>query len=342
MEERKQRILQAIIDDHVQTAQPVGSRTLSRKYLPHLSSATIRNEMSDLTELGYLSQPHVSAGRVPEPKAYRLYVDLLLEKGKQPFVEDAALRRQVLEGVSHLEDLLRSTAQALAELTGFASFVMLPRQEELRILTLQLVPVSPALALLVIVTDSGIIRDSMVQVAGNLDADALYAISRMLSEQFSGFTLKQVQTALKQFAGQAPGDPQVLEGIRELASQMDRQTAQDSLTMCGAHNILRFPEYQDADKARRLLGALDDKERLLRLIRQAEGQEILVHIGQESGIPDMEECSIALTEYRLGRGQRGSIGVIGPIRMPYAKVFTTLGQVSQIMGSMLLAQQGAD
>jgi heat-inducible transcriptional repressor len=335
MEDRKKRILQAIIDDYVLTAMPVGSRTISRKYLSHLSSATIRNEMSDLEELGFLSQPHISAGRVPNAKAYRLYVDMLMEEEPEPAGYDEEIRRNYLKRISHLEDVVRSTAQALAEMTSFASFVMKPAQEELRIANLQLVPVSTALALLVIVTDGGIIRDTMVQVSERLDADALYAISRMLSERFSGRTLKEVQETLKVLAGHAPSDPQVLQGIMDLSSQMDRQNAQDNLTVSGTHNILGFPEYQDNIKARQLLSALEDKDRLLHLIRDTAGVKLSVHIGPENGIPEMMECSVALAEYRLGRGQCGFIGLIGPTRMPYGRVFGTLRQVSQAMSEML-------
>lgn len=335
MEERKKRILQAIVDDYVLTAMPVGSRTVSRKYLSHLSSATIRNEMSDLEELGFLSQPHISAGRVPSAKAYRLYVDMLMEEEPAGEGYDEEIRRNYLTRISHLEDVVRSTAQALAEMTSFASFVMMPAQEELRIANLQLVPVSTALALLVIVTDGGIIRDTMVQVSQRLDADALYAISRMLSERFTGRTLKEVQATLKVLADHAPSDPQVLQGIMELSSQMDRQTAQDNLTVSGTHNILGFPEYQDSIKARQLLSALEDKDSLLHLIRDHSGMKLSVHIGPEHGIPEMLECSVALAEYSLGRGQNGFIGLIGPTRMPYGRVFGTLRQVSRAMSEML-------
>ena len=255
MEDRKLRILKAIVEDYVLTAVPVGSRTVARKYLSHLSSATIRNEMSDLTELGYLSQPHVSAGRVPSARAYLLYVDKLLEEAGNGEEEEAG--RDFVRKVSHLEDLARSTAQALAEMTGLASFVMMPAQSDLRIATLQLVPVSTALALLVIVTDGGIIRDTMVHVSEALDADALYAISRMLTERFRGRTLKEVQHLLKEFAVRAPSDPQVLQGIEDLSAQMEKQNAADSLTVSGSHNILGFPEYHDSAKARQLLAALE-------------------------------------------------------------------------------------
>ena len=186
MNERKRRILQAVIDDYIQTAMPVGSRTISRKYLKNISSATIRNEMSDLEELGYLVQPHVSAGRVPNAKAYRLYVDMLMDAGLMPSAEDEAAKDYYLQQVSRLEDVVKSTAEVLSDFTRYACLVMMPGQAELRIATLHLVPVSRAMALLVIVTDGGIIRDTMVHVSEALDADALYAISRMLPSASAG------------------------------------------------------------------------------------------------------------------------------------------------------------
>jgi heat-inducible transcriptional repressor len=336
LEERKKRILQAIIDDYILTAIPVGSRTIARKYLRNLSSATIRNEMSDLEELGYLAQPHVSAGRVPNAKAYRLYVDKLLEgDGYTPNQEDELFKQRFMARISHLEDLVSITAQALSDFTHFASFVMMPKQEELRIATLQLVPVSRASALLVIVTDGGIIRDTMVHVSDHLDGDALYAISRMLTERFTGHTLKEVQAMLEKFAVNSPNDPQVLKGIRDLSSQIDKQNASDSLKVSGTHNILGFPEYHEADKARMLLSALENKDQLLTLIRDSGGVEMTVHIGPETGIPEMMECSVALAEYKVGRGRRGKIGLIGPTRMPYARILNTLRLVSQTLSGAL-------
>ncbi len=335
MNERKRRILQAIIDDYILTAMPVGSRTISRKYLQNISSATIRNEMSDLEELGYLMQPHISAGRVPNAKAYRLYVDMLMESGLIPSEEDEAAKDYYLRRVSHLEDVVKSTAQVLSDFTNYASLVMMPGQSELRIASLNLVPVSRAMALLVIVTDGGIIRDTMVNVSETLDADALYAISRMLTERFHGKTLDEVRRLLKEFAASASADPQVLSGIAELSEQMARQSATDTITVSGTHNILNFPEYQEADKARPVLSVLEDKERLMQLIKGAHGLNLTVHIGPETGIPEMRDCSIALAEYTLGQGHRGSIGIIGPTRMPYARVLNTLRLVGEALSLVL-------
>ena len=175
MDARKERILWAIIEDYIQTAMPVGSRTISRKYETSLSSATIRNEMSDLEELGYLAQPHVSAGRVPSVKAYRLYVDELLG-GTLP--QNPQARAFFSQRVRQMEDVITSAAQAISEFTHYTAVVMMPKQLELRVSTLQLVPMPRGAALLVIVTDTGAIRDTVIHVSESLDGDALYAMEK--------------------------------------------------------------------------------------------------------------------------------------------------------------------
>lgn len=330
--ERKERILRAIIDDYILTALPVGSRTISRKYETSLSSATIRNEMSDLEELGYLAQPHVSAGRVPSAKAYRLYVDELLEE--KPLPADEAARAYFTERVRQMEDVVTSAAQAISEITRYTAVVMLPKQLELRVSCLQLVPMPRGAALLVIVTDTGAIRDTVIHVSESLDADALYAISRMLTERLSGRTLQQVQEMLGAYSRQSGADARVLEGISSLAAQMERQSATDTVTVGGSHNILNYPEYSDVEKARAFLSVLEERDKLMRLV--TGGNEAFnVRIGPETGLPEMADCSVVSASYRVGAGHRGAIGVIGPTRMPYDRVLSALNAIGGALTELL-------
>ena len=329
---RKERILRAIIQDYVLTAMPVGSRTISRKYETNLSSATIRNEMSDLEELGYLAQPHVSAGRVPSAKAYRLYVDELLEgSGVMP---DAAARDYFSQRVRQMEDVFTTAAQAISEITRYTAVVMMPKQLELRISCLQLVPMPRGAALLVIVTDTGAIRDTVIRVSENLDGDGLYAISRMLTERLSGRTLREVQEMLGAYSRQSGSDVRVLQGIADLAAQMEKQSATDSLTVGGSHNILNYPEYSDVEKARAFLSVLEDKDRLMQLIGDNDAA-FSVHIGSETGLPEMADCSVVTASYRVGADHRGCVGVIGPTRMPYSRVLGALSAVGSALSEML-------
>lgn len=336
---RKWRILQAIIDDYVQTAAPVGSRTISRKYFEGLSSATIRNEMSDLEELGYLDQPHISAGRVPNAKAYRFYVDSLDAGALSPSGDEARIRRHIQSRVKQLEDVAASAAEVLSDLTRYAAVVMMPRQEELRISSLQLVPISRASALVVVVTDGGIMRDAFVHVSEALDADGLYAISRVLSGMLRNRTLGEARELLHGYAHNAPWDPQVLSGIAELAGQLERQSASDYLKVSGTHNILSYPEYEDVGKARAALCALNEKEALLALLKDGSDSGLKVRIGPENGIRCMEELSVVTASYEVGRGHRGAIGVIGPTRMPYAQVLSTLRVAGNTLSQMLRYQE---
>ena len=191
MDERKFRILQAIIDDYILTAVPVGSRTISKKYGMSLSSATIRNEMSDLEELGYLDQPHVSAGRVPSAKAYRLYVDQLLETGRLSHEDEQLVRAHFAGRTRQMEDVIDHAAQVLSSLTKYTAVVLPPTGSQPRIRNIQLVSVSDNAALVVIVTDAGVVRDAVIRVSEELDSDALYSISRSLTAELKGSTLNE-------------------------------------------------------------------------------------------------------------------------------------------------------
>ena len=332
MDARKERILRATIDDYGLTAMPVGSRTISRKYETNLSSATIRNEMSDLEELGYLAQPHVSAGRVPSNKAYRLYVDQLL--GRNQMDEDLAARQYFSQRVRQMEDVITSAAQAISEITRYTAVVMMPKQLELRVSCLQLVPMPRGNALLVIVTDTGAIQDTVIKVSEQLDGDALYAISRSLTERLAGRTLQEVQEMLGAYARMMGSDARVLEGIASLAAQMEKQSATDTLTVGGSHNILNYPEYSDVEKARSFLSVLEEKNRLLSLLSQSESA-FTVRIGPETGIDEMMDCSVVTASYQVGAGHRGAIGVIGPTRMPYEKVLSALSAIGNALTEML-------
>ncbi len=332
LDERKLQILSAIIDDYIETATPVGSRTITRRHDIGVSPATIRNEMSDLTELGYLDQPHVSAGRVPSGKAYRLYVDRLMNAWTDQEPMDNTVSSYFDEQALQMEDIVKTAVQAVSALTHLTAVAVLPGQPEMRIATLQLVPMPGDSALLVIVTDSGIVRDAVIHVSRRLDMDALYAISRMLTENLAGHTLKEVQDMLDAYAARGGADQRVMMSVRDLAAQMARQASEDSITVEGAHNILSYPEFSDLDKARAFLAALEGRDQLISLMCDSR-EPINVRIGSELGDPDMADCSVVNACFSYGGG-RGTLGVIGPMRMPYAQVIRTLYTISQRMTNL--------
>lgn len=335
MDARKFRILKAIIDDYILTAIPVGSRTISKKYEMGLSSATIRNEMSDLEELGYLDQPHVSAGRIPSAKAYRLYVDQLLQNGSIRTGDAADVRAYFTNRAQQMEDVISRAAQALSGLTHYTSLVMSPKGAELRIRTLQLVPVSSQSALLVIVTDGGIMRDSVIRVGNDMDSDALYAVSRTLTERLSGHTLSEALTLIKETERDMQAERPVLSGVAEFLDAVDSEGGKAKLTLGGASNILNFPEYSDVEKARCFLSVLETKDKLLKLMENHGEMAFTVRIGPETGVPELEDCSLVTATYRLSDNTHGTIGVIGPTRMQYGRVLSVLSAMGKQLTDLL-------
>jgi heat-inducible transcriptional repressor len=338
LEERKFRILQAIIDDYILTASPVGSRTISRKYEQKLSSATIRNEMSDLEELGYLASPHTSAGRVPSAKAYRLYVDRFMHLAPLSPEEAEHLRGHFDRRMRQVHAVAQRAAQALSDATNYASVIVTqPTQPpSLRIQHIQIVPVSAGLALMLLVTDSGTVKQTLLHLSTDYDIDDLYRISRILSEQLAGRKLEDAPAALRRVSGEwNDAGVALMEALRGACEQItDEPQVQPEVVVGGSANLLRYPEYSDVEKARELLLVLETKEKLMQLLRHGPGMEFTVRIGPETGMPETVDCSVVTGTYRLG-DTLGTIGVIGPTRMQYQKVIAVLDYVGRTFARIL-------
>ena len=332
MDDRKFKILQAIIDDYILTAVPVGSRTISKKYDMGLSSATIRNEMSDLEELGYLDQPHVSAGRIPSAKAYRLYVDQLLQNGLIATDDMGSVRGHFLGRMRHMEDVIDHAAQVLSDLTHYTAVVLPPSGTQPRIRNIQLVQVTDTSALVVIVTDSGIVRDTVIRVSEQLDSDALYAISRRLTEELAGHTLAEAASLLPQIAQGMQQSEALISGVNSLINRAS-QGRRTHVAVGGASNMLSYPEYSDMEKARHFVSLIETRDKLADIISQKGEMAFTVRIGPETGVPEMSDCSIVTATYSTSTGQQGTIGIIGPTRMQYSRVLSILNS----MGHQLTA-----
>lgn len=336
MDDRKFRILQAIIDDYILTAMPVGSRTISKKYEMGLSSATIRNEMSDLEELGYLAQPHISSGRIPSAKAYRLYVDQLLRTGVIDSIDPASIQRHFEGRLRKMEDVVSHAAQVLSSLTHYTAVVTPPTGPEPRIRHLQLVPVTEKNALIVIVTDVGIVRDAMIAIDEGLDSDALYKISMMLTEKLQGKSFKQALESLSELLPEMKAKEKLLQGIETLARQSEKQQSEPKIAVGGSSNILSYPEYSDIEKARSFLSLIETREKLAQLMEPSGPMAFTIRIGPETGLPEMRDLTIVTATYMTGPEGHGTIGVIGPTRMQYQKVLSILStmgrQLSELLG----------
>ena len=334
--DRKYRILQAIIDDYILTALPVGSRTISRKYEQKLSSATIRNEMSDLEELGYLDSPHTSAGRVPSNKAYRLYVDRMLTPAPLSVEETAFINRCFERRTRQVEDLSTRIARSLSSVTHYTTAVMTrtPRSEQM-LSHLQLVPVSERRVLLILVTRSGSVRQSVLEVPRGIAPDELYTVSRILTAQLEGTPLSELPGRLLALSG---GNDLGMAGILRAMTEQSPEEAQSdisALVVGGRSNLLSFPEYSDVDKAKALLSVLETREKVVSLLSNNGEMELSVRIGPETGMEETRDCSVVTASYRLSDGRVNTIGLIGPTRMQYGKVLAVLGQVGRSLTELL-------
>lgn len=327
MDDRKMRILRAIIDDYILTGVPVGSRTISRKYETNLSSATIRNEMSDLEELGFLDQPHVSAGRIPSAKAYRLYVDSLLRAGTIPNDSAESVLGHFRGRVHQMEEVIDHAARVLSSLTQYTAVVLSPKGIEPVLQTIQLVPVSSGSALVVIVTDQGIIRDSVIRISPDMDGDTLYAISRTLTNELRGCTLSAACRKIPGMIDRMEGNDEVLRGLYGYFTEGQMKPRSPHVAVGGTSNMLSYPEYNDVDKARSFLNLMETRDKLAEIIQGKNELAFTVRIGPETGVPEMADCSIVTATYSTRGGQQGTIGVIGPTRMRYSRVISILNMM---------------
>ena len=306
MDERKRRILRAIIDDYILTGVPVGSRTISRKYETGLSSATIRNEMSDLEELGFLDQPHVSAGRIPSAKAYRLYVDSLLQAGIIPDDSAESVLSHFSGRVHQMEDVIDHAARVLSSLTQYTAVVLSPKGTEPRLQTIQLVQIS--------------------------------AISRTLTNELRGFTLSEACRTLPALIRRMEGNDEVLRGLYGYFTEGQQTQRGPHIAVGGTSNMLSYPEYSDVDKARSFLSLMETRDKLAEIIRGSGELAFTVRIGPETGVPEMADCSIVTATYSTRGGHQGTIGVIGPTRMRYSRVISILNMMGHQLTDMFTGE----
>ena len=327
MSERKLQILQAIIMNYLETAEPVGSRTISRRFLTELSSATIRNEMSDLEEMGLIEQPHTSAGRIPSAKGYRLYVDELMQR---PQVEEEQLVvvRDILKSKAiQLDSLLKEIGELLASMTKYTAVVTLPQLKRVVLKHLQLVPLDEKSAILILVTDGNIVRNHVIPLEHPLKDQELYYISDILNRELTGLAISEmdlnlIQKIKKECNLDAETMDMVLDAIQETLQVSDDV---DVITS-GTTNILNFPEFSDISRARSLMEFFTHKDQVRSLSAPSENGEIgvQIRIGTENRIEQLRDCSIVTANYRYNDKSIGSISVVGPMRMDYNRVVSAL------------------
>ncbi|NLY46179.1 MAG: heat-inducible transcription repressor HrcA [Tissierella sp.] len=339
LDERKMKVLYAIIKSYIDSAEPIGSRTISKNFELGVSSATIRNEMSDLEDLGYLSKTHSSSGRVPSDKAYRLYVDELLKLNKSSIdkLENQKIKEILAKESWDIDEIVQSSAKILSAITNYTSVVATPKLKGSRIKQLQLVSIEGLGVLIVIVCNNGLIKNSIYKTNIEVEQEELIKICNFLNERFNDKTMDEILVNLNIDIFKEVLDYQdFLKGLLIVIQRSIEELISIELYSEGIMNILNFPEYRDIEKAKSFISFVEDKNLLLNILQKTSvSQGIDILIGQENIYSPIKDISIITATYTIGGRTIGKVGLIGPTRMDYLNLIRTLKIFSSHVSNIL-------
>lgn len=334
LNERKLNILEAIVKDYIETAEAVGSRTISKKHDLGVSAATIRNEMADLEELGYLIQPHTSSGRVPSEKGYKLYVDSLMSKSELTSQEKLLIEECIYHNVNHIKDLIHETSKLLSQLTNYTTVAVTKSKANQSVIKhIQLVGIDDNKILVVIVTDKGDIKNANLSTNVYLDQSKLNLISDNLTKKLLGKSITDLDDRLIAFIKYEISEYSAL--IDELIDALNFNMSGEDLavSLSGATNILNYPEFNDVIKARSFLNMLEQKDTIAKMVKSKGIQKdnVNIIIGSDNECEIAQDCSIVTATYNIGEDMVGRISFIGPTRMDYAKIYAIINYMSLLL-----------
>ena len=326
LDERKTKILKAIIRNYLETGEPVGSRTISKDSDLNLSSATIRNEMADLEEMGYILQPHTSAGRIPSDKGYRFYVDHLIEEKDN---EVTQMKEFMIEHTEKVEQVLKQVAKVLATNTNYAAMISAPSYQKSRVKFIQLSQVDDEQILAVIVREGNIVKNKIISVGEPLGNERLLKLNILLNSNLNGLSIDQINLGMISLLKEQAGiDSGIVSDVLDAVAEAIGEDEDLQIYTSGATNIFKYPELSDSKSASELIEAFEEKQELASLVSETLNSEentgIQVYIGNETPIQTMKDCSVVTATYDLGEGVKGTIGIVGPKRMDYEKVMDNL------------------
>lgn len=326
LDDRKKKILQAVIRNYLETGEPVGSRTISKYTDLNLSSATIRNEMADLEEMGYILQPHTSAGRIPSDMGYRLYVDTMMEEKEREVFE---MKEMLVERQSKMETLLKQVAKVLAQNTQYATMISAPQTKRSKLKFIQLSRVDARQLLAVIVIEGNVIKNNILSVNEDMDDETLLKLNLLLNTHLNGLSIDEINLAMiSAIKLQAGIHSDIVSEVIDAVADAIRAEEDLEIYTSGTNNIFRYPELADQQKASELINTFEEKQLLGQLLQEANTESgetgIQVYIGEETPVRSMRDCSVVTATYELGDGMKGTIGIVGPKRMDYDKVVGTL------------------
>ncbi|CFX98826.1 Heat-inducible transcription repressor HrcA [Syntrophomonas zehnderi OL-4] len=335
LDERKRYILESIIKDYVETAEPVGSRSIVRKHGLNISAATVRNEMADLEDMGYLEQPHTSAGRIPSEMGFRYYVDCMMEKESLTDEEVEILGKKLQESIREWNDVAQGIGDFLSQVSNYASFIIIPSIKYSHFKYLHLVPIQEGQALVLVVTDVGLIMHRRIDIPRGISPEDLQAISEVFNRVCKGKKIMELRRSeLQILRDDLKKRQQVIDRALEAVDNLLDNTADEKVLISGALNILKEPEFKDLDKLKRILTLLEEDGLFKGIIPDNISQDVDILIGKENQSEDIQEMSLVFTGYRTA-GEMGKMGLIGPIRMEYWKAAGTLDSVRTIIEDLL-------
>lgn len=336
LNERKKKILQIIIEDYISSAEPVGSRTIARKYDLGLSPATIRNEMSDLELLGYLEQPHTSAGRIPSAQAYRFYVDALIEPGTLTDNDMAVIDGWYNERRRNIDDIFQSTAKILSRMTQNVSMVLTNQQTIANFCYLKFLPLDSQHAILCIVADDGSIDTNVVDIPLGMSSEEMDYLAGKMSKLLEDRNLSDISVEILQNVHtDVVEDKLIFSSLLQAVRKMTGRRQEQKVFLGGTKQLLNQPEFRDVERVRNLLGILEEEKVLKDLLQGGEDSGLKVTIGSENKFTGIQDCSMVQATYRLNGQIVGTMAVLGPTRMEYGKVISVMDYLHKYLKTIL-------
>lgn len=337
LNERKIKILEAIITDYIATAEPIGSRTIAKKYNLGISPATIRNEMSDLEELGLIEQPHTSAGRVPSDKGYRMYVDNMMHSRDLTDEEINFIKNAISFNVGQIDYLMQQTAKALSMLTNYTTIVTEPTGSSLKLKHIQLVPIDSKSVVAVMITDDKAVKNKVLTAETVPTPDILNALSLDINAVVSGRTTDEMsKEKFSSVLNKYPLYSSLITEVFKAVISLLQNSKDVHMYTSGMRNLLGFPEFSNAEKAQNIFKALEEKDLLITLLGDEKNvDKIQILIGGENNMQELKDCSIVRANYKVGSSSVGRIGIIGPTRMNYTRTVSVLSSIIGKMNSIM-------
>lgn len=332
--EREKQILANLIDHYISTAGPVGSRAIANKFSMGLSSATIRNTLQDLEEFGLVEQPHTSAGRIPTDSGYRVYVDSLLKPEALTEEEKQLIRNGIIAEGSGIKEVLGQTARILSKITSQLGLTMAPKFEVGVLRDIRLIPVAEGRLMVVVVVESGLARTLILEVAADLSESAISRVEKVLNERLRGLTLSEIRDTVGARLADFEGYGRLIKVVVDSRDKIWREDPSAELMVTGADNLLAMPEFEDRNRLSALLKVVEEGKVLSDFISQVQDEGLIITIGREHHIDEIVNCSLVTATYRVGKIS-GSVGIIGPTRMPYRKAVSIVEYTARSITDLL-------